>query len=127
MDGFSDINSNLSKLGLLLSAFQIGLDLSAGKYRDAAVSSHKPLLRHAMGKLGTRCAQILSVGIFFIDYAISQFGKEAWSAREDSWRKAYVSYYKENPRTLYEWKKIIYKTYDKAEEFNNLDYLNTGF
>lgn len=122
MDGFSNINSALSYLGLFLSVYQVALDLSAGKDSDAAVNSYKPLLGYALGKLGTRAASISSVGIFFIDYAITQFGKEAWLAREDSWRNAYTLYYQEKPRTLAKWKEIIYKIYDKGEEANNLDY-----
>lgn len=125
MDGFSDINSGLSYLGLFLSVAQVGLDLSAGKYRDAAVNSYKPLLGYALGKLGTRAAQISSVGIFFIDYSITQFGKEAWLAREDSWRKAYVSYYKENLRTNYEWLEKIKEIYDRGEKSNKSEYFKS--
>ena len=124
IDGLSDINKGLSKLGLLVSIFQIGIDLSKGETKLASVGAYKTFMGYAIGKFGSRVMQISNVGIFFIDYALTSFGNEAWRNREDAWRKAYTSYYKkESHRSVPQWKEIIYPFYLKAENADSPQYL----
>ncbi len=123
IDGLSDINKGMSNLGLIVSIFQVGIDLSKGETRLASVGAYKTFMGYVIGK-GSRVMQISNVGVFFIDYALTSFGNEAWRNREDAWRKAYTSYYKkENPRSVSQWKEIIYPFYLKAEKADSPQYL----
>jgi len=93
MAGLQHINENMSTLGLLMTAWQITLDLSNNDDRAAALNGYQGVIGWQLARLGTGPIQIANVGVFLMNAALQSFGREAWLAREDSWRQAYTAYY----------------------------------
>lgn len=94
-DGLSGINNAMTNLGLFVTVWQVGLDLSRGDNPAAAQNAYKGLSGFAVGKWGWSSLQAASVIWFIVDVTLTTFGNEAWLARTDYWRQVYTYYYRQ--------------------------------
>ncbi|WP_417667887.1 hypothetical protein [Roseibium sp.] len=94
-EGLGGINNAMTNLGLFMTVWQVGLDLSSGDNSAAGRNAYKGLLGFATGKWGWSTLQAASVIWFIVDVTLTEFGTSAWLAREDYWRKVYSAYYRE--------------------------------
>ncbi len=94
-EGLGGINNAMTNLGLFMTVWQVGLDLSAGDNSAAGRNAYKGMMGFAAGKWGWSTLQAASVVWFVVDVTLTEFGTNAWLAREDYWRKVYTAYYRD--------------------------------
>lgn len=104
----SDFIENISKLmtnlGLLSAIAQAAVDYQSGNNTALYVNLIKNLTNFSVSKFGTSMMNLASVGVFCIDYSITQFANEALSGRRDIYDQAYRLYYeREAKRTAKDW------------------------
>ncbi len=97
-DGLSGINNAMTNLGLFVTIWQVGLDLSGGDNSSAGQNAYKGLSGFAVGKWGWSSLQAASVIWFIVDVTLTTFGNEAWLARTDYWRQVYSYYYRQRDK-----------------------------
>jgi hypothetical protein len=93
LEGMSGINGALTNLGLFVTVWQVGLDVSRGDNRSAGANSYKGMLSFAISKWGWSALQVGGVALFVVDQTLTTVGQGAWLARTDAWRQAYTLYY----------------------------------
>jgi len=108
----SDFIENISKLmtnlGLLSAIAQAAVDYQSGNNSALYVNLIKNLTNFSVSKFGTSMMNLASVGVFCIDYSITQFANEALSGRRDIYDQAYRLYYeREAKRTAKDWYLIL--------------------
>ena len=108
----SDFIENISKLmtnlGLLSAIAQAAVDYQSGNNTALYVNLIKNLTNFSVSKFGTSMMNLASVGVFCIDYSITQFANEALSGRKDIYDQAYRLYYeREAKRTAKDWYLIL--------------------
>lgn len=108
----SDFIENISKLmtnlGLLSAIAQAAVDYQSGNNTALYVNLIKNLTNFSVSKFGTSMMNLASVGVFCIDYSITQFANEALSGRRDIYDQAYRLYYeREAKRTAKDWYLIL--------------------
>ena len=108
----SDFIENISKLmtnlGLLSAIAQAAVDYQSGNNSALYVNLIKNLTNFSVSKFGTSMMNLASVGVFCIDYSITQFANEALSGRKDIYDQAYRLYYeREAKRTAKDWYLIL--------------------
>ena len=121
-DFIQSISSLMTNLGLLSAIAQAAVDYQSGNNTALYVNSIKNLTNFSISKFGTSMMNLASVGVFCIDYSITQFANEALSDRKDIYEQAYRLYYeKEGKRTPKDWYLILMpmaKAAKSPEELN---------
>jgi hypothetical protein len=103
-DFIQSISSLMTNLGLLSAIAQAAVDYQSGNNTALYVNSIKNLTNFSISKFGTSMMNLASVGVFCIDYSITQFANEALSGRRDIYDQAYRLYYeREAKRTAKDW------------------------
>jgi hypothetical protein len=95
LEGFRPLNTVMTHLGLVLTAWQVTMDLSRGDNRDAGTSAWRGSISFVLGRFGNRLMQVGGVSVWILDQTLQHAGQTAWAAREDHWRQAYARYYRE--------------------------------
>ena len=98
----------MTNLGLLSAIAQAAVDYQSGNNTALYVNLIKNLTNFSVSKFGTSMMNLASVGVFCIDYSITQFANEALSGRKDIYDQAYRLYYeREAKRTAKDWYLIL--------------------
>jgi len=100
----SGLSNAITNVGLLSAVAQAAVDYQSGNNTALYGNLIKNLTNFGISKFGTAMMNLASVGVFCIDYSISQFANEAISGRKDIYQKAYQLYYEhEAKRTAKDW------------------------
>ena len=103
-DFIENISNLVTNLGLLSAIAQAAVDYQSGNNTALYVNLIKNLTNFSVSKFGTSMMNLASVGVFCIDYSITQFANEALSGRRDIYDQAYRLYYeREAKRTAKDW------------------------
>ena len=103
-DFIENISNLMTNLGLLSAIAQAAVDYQSGNNTALYVNLIKNLTNFSVSKFGTSMMNLASVGVFCIDYSITQFANEALSGRRDIYDQAYRLYYeREAKRTAKDW------------------------
>lgn len=109
LENFGD---EIGYIGAAMSAYQIIRNIEQGKDYEAAGG----MLSAAMGQTMNYLGKILEGSAFYataasvaiINYALNEFGEEAWNGRKDLYRAAYDLYYhREGYRSRPKWYEMI--------------------
>jgi hypothetical protein len=95
LPGFGPLNGVFTNLGLVLTAWQVTMDLSRGDNQAAGTNAWRGGVGYALARFGNRLMQVGGVSAWFLDQTLQNFGQTAWAARTDHWRQAYARYYRE--------------------------------
>lgn len=95
LPAFGPLNGVLTHLGLVLTAWQVTMDLSRGDNAAAGTNAWRGSIGFALARFGNRLMQVGGVSAWFLDQTLQNFGQTAWAARADHWRQAYARYYRE--------------------------------
>ena len=107
-DFIENISNLMTNLGLLSAIAQAAVDYQSGNNTALYVNLIKNLTNFSVSKFGTSMMNLASVGVFCIDYSITQFANEALSGRKDIYDQAYRLYYeREAKRTAKDWYLIL--------------------
>jgi len=107
-DFIENISNLMTNLGLLSAIAQAAVDYQSGNNTALYVNLIKNLTNFSVSKFGTSMMNLASVGVFCIDYSITQFANEALSGRRDIYDQAYRLYYeREAKRTAKDWYLIL--------------------
>jgi hypothetical protein len=83
----------MGNVGLLSAIAQAAVDYQNGDSKALHTNLIKNLTYYGVSKFGSAILQLGSVGVYCIDYALSEFATEAWSGRENIYTEAYRLYY----------------------------------
>ena len=114
------LGKGFTYLGYATFAYQVGslfAAASAGEKVDEHVYAViKNIANTAVSKLGTAGLQLAFVGVFAIDYALSNFAKEAQAQHTDNIREIYFNY-TYSRRKMPEWyKQLNWKVQDELKK-----------
>ena len=106
------LGKGFTYLGYATFAYQVGSLFAAAsegeKVDEQVYAVIKNIANTAVSKLGTAGLQLAFVGVFAIDYSLSNFAKEAQAQHTDNIREIYTNYtYKR--RKMPEWYKVLDK------------------
>jgi hypothetical protein len=87
------IGNAMGNVGLLSAIAQAAVDYQNGDSKALHTNLIKNLTYYGVSKFGSAILQLGSVGVYCIDYALSEFATEAWSGRENIYTEAYRLYY----------------------------------
>lgn len=86
---FNDISG---EIGVVLALAKFGLEIFEGDDRSGILNLSSSLLQYSLGKWGWQGLKIANIGIFIINYSLTEFATEALSVREEVWRNRYREY-----------------------------------
>lgn len=119
------VTKSLSSLGNMFTAVGVAAALVQAAYDwekqddglDLKTNLTKNMSYLGVSIWGSSAAKLCSVGVFCIDYSLNEFGKQAWSQRNEVYQRAYSMYYGDKypgnklPKKLYS---LIYDAYSKT-------------
>lgn len=117
------INKQIARIGVGFAAIQLGIDLYEGDMTKAGLNFIKNSICSYVSLYGSPLLKLKFVGVFFIDYSISELHSVALSSEEEQWKRLYDAYYKtkmkRSPKDWYQkfWEIYSNSKMDSAEEF----------
>lgn len=101
------MNDGFKSMGYAVSAIQLAYDLHRGDQKSAAINLTKNLMNQMVAEINSISLNLAFVGVYFIDYSLTNYGNAAMAERYKNLFKVYDYYNKNNNphrRTLKEWR-----------------------
>lgn len=95
LGGLTATNEIMSTLGLLMTAWQVTMDLSNNNEEAAALNAYQGAVLYQLARWGTANVQVASVGVGLMNIAIQAFGQAAQAENTGAWRARYTEWYRD--------------------------------
>nr|WP_319271187.1 zinc ribbon domain-containing protein [uncultured Draconibacterium sp.] len=126
-DFIDGLNDKFKNAGYVASTVQLAYDLWRGDQKNAAINLTKNLMNQMVAEVNIASLNLAFVGVYFIDYSLTQFGNAAMASRYKELFDVYDFYnknYNSHRRSLKEWRAFFIETekeYQKnPQEASNL-------
>lgn len=115
-------NAVMNDLGLAIAMAQMARDVAKGDDRAATVGGLKAYLNYAVSKWGWRGVQIGGVAMFVFDLTLTKWQSGLTEIAVDVWYCRYSAWYRENGRSVGEWKVKAWDLYLASEGKSDQSY-----
>ncbi|MBD3369183.1 PEGA domain-containing protein [Candidatus Fermentibacteria bacterium] len=85
-------NSVSGEIGVVLALTSFSIDIFQGDDDEARMHLSSSLLQYSLGQWLGRGMKIANIGIFMINYSLTEFGQAALDSEEREWRERYQNY-----------------------------------
>lgn len=122
VNGMSSLNNGLNNVGFVIALAQVARDAANGNDAAAVTGGVKAFMSFAISRWGWGALQIGGVALFVTDVLLTQWQSGLTGIATDVWTCRYQAWYKENGRSIGDWKVKAWELFLAAESRGDSSY-----